>query len=351
VLVVILSLPMRNAPWAHFTATSLQTSSLDGHVLFSDPKPRVAVCLAGAARTFYHPAVHESFRKHVLMPFGYDEGRADIYIDTTTGFNCESNPGWTPGQIASCQRKEAELASLENLHHIVNMTLGITSARFDVDVSLDCDHDGLGSHPCCSAKTRRNAGNNPTTWAGFLAMQRKVRCLRHAVAANRSYDYFFVTRPDLYYFENMQTLEDMATRPERVYFSSKEAGQPCYGDYIYLIPRTYIHDFIDFLGGVFNDTCEASGQMPWPPEYHLESRLAAMKPFPTQMLPWAFVIARVDSTADCGRLGNEVWHRNRAFLYKERVVSIEELCNLQVADGIFHMDLALPQANASNALT
>jgi hypothetical protein len=274
-----------------------------------------------------------------------------MYIDVTTGFNCDSNPGWTAEQTASCKRKEMELPSLEDFHHIVNTTLSITPARLDVDAPLDCKHDGLGSHPCCSAKTRRNAGNNPTTWAGFLAMQRKVRCLRHAVAANRSYDYFFVTRPDLYYFENMQALQDVATRPGRVYFSSKEAGQPCYGDYIYLIPRAYIHNFIDFLDGVFNDTCDTGGQMPWPPEYHLESRLAAMQPFPTQMLPWAFVIARVDGSADCGRLTNEVWHRNRAFLYKERVVSIEELCNLQVAEGIFQMDSALPQANSSNALT
>ena len=308
------------------------------HAAPAENDVRTAVCVVGALRSFYHAPVHESFRNHVLSPLGYDEGLVDVYFDATVDFNCDSNPGWTPQQTRSCQDKEKLLASREAFHAIVNTTLDIVPVHLELDTPLDCDHGDLVTHPCCSPRTRSRAGNSPGSWAGFLAMQRKVRCLKRAMAANRSYDYYLVTRPDLYYFEDAPRFEDLIKRPDRVYFSSKERDQNCYGDYMYLIPHQYAASFAALLGGAFNDTCEARGEMPWPPEYHLDARLSEQQAFPTQMVPWAFAIARVDGTADCGRLDNEVWHRNRAFWCDDRVVSIEELCQLMVKNGTFDME-------------
>jgi len=128
---------------------------------------RVAVCLAGQARTFAHPAVWRSVREHLL-----EDGRHELFLVLATGsLTAAAASGWNDQRVTSpCELRDALEA------------LAPRATRLVVD-------DFSPPAACGSApKTTRQFQK----WAACAELVE-----RHEAATGGAYDYIFRSRPDV----------------------------------------------------------------------------------------------------------------------------------------------------------
>ena len=294
--------------------------------------PKVAVCMVGGLRTFFLKRVHQPFQRHFIDQLGPVE-RRDIYFDSSLSFHCASNAMASEEENESCRQFE-KIADKKAFAELVEH-MQAKSIQYVED--FDCKHPFLSKHMCCRKEVQAKKFSG-AQWNGFFSYQRKVHCYENALKnedPDDPYQYFIIARPDLAYFDSIPNMMEIASRPDRIYAASKE-GHEAMGDYFYIVPRTLAKEFFYRLKHLYDAKCREDF-VPWPPEYSLHP---VLQQFPLQVLPLPFTIVRPNGHADCFRMRNEVFHRNKGFVYKGEAMHIADVCEKLVFEGYFKVENA-----------